>query len=200
MATKKTKEQQQQQLQAIAKEYSSNAQFKQQIDQAYEAAKQQSPDQIAQLENQYKENSKIVFAYMMIEQQEQQKANKPYAAASGLPMYSKEGSKLAYISQLNGKCPEGYEVERYFAGGCVKCRKGQALLLSNQINKIQGPIKNRFGSVEADKCGKKISKHADGDSLTYKKAKSLIHSGGPGDVDSTQGMKLNKKQRAMLHR
>lgn len=187
MPAKKTKEQQQQQLAAIAKEYQTNEQFKQQIDQAYEAAKQQSPDQIAQLESQYKENSKIVFAYMMIEQQEQQKANQPKAAASGLPMYSKEGAKLAYISELNGRCPEGYEVEKYLEGGCVKCRKGRALQVQDFV------VKPRFS-----KCGGKAKKHADGSSLTLSNAKKLQYQGGPGDADSTQGMKPNHKQRAML--
>lgn len=164
MATKKTKEQQQQQLQAIAKEYASNQKFKQQIDTAYEAAKQQSPEQISQLESQYKENSKIVFAYMMIEQQEQQKANQPYAAASGLPRYSKEGSKFEYIQALNGKCPEGYEVEKYFTGGCVKCRKGNNT--KDMITSLRENMKTRFNKcgakVKTVKCGNKINKKAMG--------------------------------------
>lgn len=33
------------------------------------------------------------------------------------------GAQLNYINQLRGKCPEGYEVERYMKGGCVKCKK-----------------------------------------------------------------------------
>jgi hypothetical protein len=33
------------------------------------------------------------------------------------------GAKLNYINQLRGKCPEGYEVEKFMAGGCVKCQK-----------------------------------------------------------------------------
>jgi hypothetical protein len=60
---------------------------------------------------------------MMLEQQEEQQKNKTYASASGLPRYSKLGSKLDYIGMLNGRCPEGYEVEKYLAGGCVKCKK-----------------------------------------------------------------------------
>lgn len=39
-------------------------------------------------------------------------------------------SKLAYIQSLLGKCPAGYEIEKYMAGGCVKCRKQEAKLLS----------------------------------------------------------------------
>ena len=34
---------------------------------------------------------------------------------------AKMGAKINYISRLQGKCPEGYEVERFMAGGCVKC-------------------------------------------------------------------------------
>lgn len=36
---------------------------------------------------------------------------------------AKFGAKLVYISSLNGKCPEGYEVEKFMSGGCVKCAK-----------------------------------------------------------------------------
>ena len=36
---------------------------------------------------------------------------------------AKMGAKINYISRLQGKCPEGYEVERFMAGGCVKCRR-----------------------------------------------------------------------------
>lgn len=36
---------------------------------------------------------------------------------------AKLGAKLDYLKKLQGKCPEGYEVEKYLAGGCVKCRK-----------------------------------------------------------------------------
>lgn len=36
--------------------------------------------------------------------------------------------------------------------------------------------------------------------LTKKNMESLKYNGGPGDIDSTQGMKPNKKQRAMLPR
>lgn len=35
----------------------------------------------------------------------------------------KLGAKLNYIQTLRGECPEGYEVEKFMAGGCVKCQK-----------------------------------------------------------------------------
>lgn len=40
--------------------------------------------------------------------------------------FAKIGAKLNYIQSLRGTCPEGYEVEKFMAGGCVKCRKKAA--------------------------------------------------------------------------
>lgn len=36
---------------------------------------------------------------------------------------AKLGAKLNYVQTLRGECPEGYEVEKFMAGGCVKCKK-----------------------------------------------------------------------------
>lgn len=33
------------------------------------------------------------------------------------------GAQLNYVNFLRGKCPEGYEVEKFLDGGCVKCQK-----------------------------------------------------------------------------
>lgn len=35
-------------------------------------------------------------------------------------------TKLDYILSLNGKCPEGMEVQKFLVGGCVKCAKKAA--------------------------------------------------------------------------
>lgn len=53
------------------------------------------------------------------------------------------GAKLDYLQRLNGKCPEGYEIEKYMAGGCVKCRKK---LLKNTplMDKCGGKVKKRI--------------------------------------------------------
>lgn len=40
--------------------------------------------------------------------------------------FAKLGAKLNYIQSLRGECPEGYEVEKFMAGGCVKCKKKAA--------------------------------------------------------------------------
>lgn len=59
---------------------------------------------------------------------------------------AKLGAKLNYIKQLRGECPEGYEVEKYLAGGCVACRKKMEEGAS---------VVERFKS---EKCGGKMKK------------------------------------------
>jgi hypothetical protein len=53
-----------------------------------------------------------------------------------------KGTKLDYIKELKGVCPEGYEMQYFAAGGnlCHRCMK----------------------KVEEAKCGKKMKKHEDG--------------------------------------
>ena len=74
-------------------------------------------------------------------------------------IYAKLGAKLDYINQLRGKCPEGYEVEKFRAGGCVKCKK-------KQLEKQQ--IVERFKS---EKCGgtmkKRVPKKEEGSKVTH---------------------------------
>lgn len=60
--------------------------------------------------------------------------------------YAKLGAKLNYIKQLRGECPEGYEIEKYLAGGCVACRKKMEKGAS---------VVERFKS---EKCGGKMKK------------------------------------------
>lgn len=54
------------------------------------------------------------------------------------------GTKLNYIKELKGICPEGYEIEYFAAGGhiCSRCAKKR--------------------QIEEAKCGKKMKKHQDG--------------------------------------
>ena len=59
---------------------------------------------------------------------------------------AKLGAKLNYIKQLRGECPEGYEIEKYLAGGCVACRKKM---------KEGASVVERFKS---EKCGGKMKK------------------------------------------
>jgi hypothetical protein len=39
------------------------------------------------------------------------------------PTFAKLGAKLDYINYLKGKCPEGYEIGKFSAGGCMRCVK-----------------------------------------------------------------------------
>lgn len=74
--------------------------------------------------------------------------------------YAKLGAKLNYIKQLRGECPEGYEIEKYLAGGCVACRKKM---------KEGASVVERFKS---EKCGgkmkKKVAKSSGGSRITKK--------------------------------
>lgn len=95
-------------------------------------------------------------------------------------IYAKLGAKLDYINQLRGKCPEGYEVEKFGAGGCVKCKK-------KQLEKQQ--IVERFKS---EKCGgtmkKRVPKKEEGSKVTHSRG----FNGNTIDVKS--------KGRDLLHR
>lgn len=69
---------------------------------------------------------------------------------------AKKGLK---ISQLNGHCPEGYEIEKYLVGGCVKCKKKKQPALTEELK--CGGKKKRFkkcedgGDLNFLKCGGK---------------------------------------------
>lgn len=68
---------------------------------------------------------------------------------------AKAGSKLDYITRLNGGCPEGYEVERFMAGGkpCSRCKKKSAVQM-----KKGSLIDSIKGEIESKKCGGKAKK------------------------------------------
>lgn len=70
---------------------------------------------------------------------------KQYKAMEGNQIsMAKLGVKLSYVQTLRGECPEGYEVEKYMAGGCVKCKK-----------KAEGA---KVVDIFKDKCGGKAKK------------------------------------------
>lgn len=88
--------------------------------------------------------------------------------------FAKLGAKLNYIQSLRGTCPEGYEVEKFMAGGCVKCRKkaaegtkvvdifkekcgGKAKKRITKKNNMGGTVSNSW-SIPKDKCGSKMKK------------------------------------------
>ena len=65
------------------------------------------------------------------------------------------GSKLNYIQKLNNKCPEGYEIEYYRAGGelCSRCRQGAIPMDAKKNGGVAKDIK-----AEIAKCGCKTKK------------------------------------------
>lgn len=70
---------------------------------------------------------------------------KQYKAMEGNQIsMAKLGAKLSCVQTLRGECPEGYEVEKYMAGGCVKCKK-----------KAEGA---KVVDIFKDKCGGKAKK------------------------------------------
>lgn len=88
--------------------------------------------------------------------------------------FAKLGAKLNYIQSLRGTCPEGYEVEKFMTGGCVKCRKkaaegtkvvdifkdkcgGKAKKRITKKKNMGGTVSNAW-SVPKDKCGNKMKK------------------------------------------
>lgn len=68
---------------------------------------------------------------------------------------AKVGSKLDYITRLNGGCPEGYEVERFMAGGkpCSRCKKKSTVQMKK--GSLMDSIKSE---IESNKCGGKMKK------------------------------------------
>lgn len=146
--------------------------------------------------------TKLLIALMTKAQSEQnpnvsrsQRVARPAAERPMNVPPSAFGRKGLKIMQMNGHCPEGYEIVSYGLGGCVKCRKAKLKRLQELL-------------VEDMKCGgkKRIKKGSNGEillkkggkSLTKARANALKYKGGPGDIDSTQGMKPNRKQRKML--
>ncbi len=66
---------------------------------------------------------------------------------------AKNGAKLDYISYLNGKCPEGYEVEKFLAGGkpCMRCKKMEAALKKTKGG-VMADIKKEIKNKSKKKC------------------------------------------------
>lgn len=65
---------------------------------------------------------------------------------------AKKGSKLDYITKLNGGCPEGYEVEKFLVGGkpCTRCKK------KSTVQMKKGSVMDSIRSeIEFNKCGGK---------------------------------------------
>ena len=98
---------------------------------------------------------------------------KQYKAMEGNQIsMAKLGAKLSYVQTLRGECPEGYEVEKYMAGGCVKCKK-----------KAEGA---KVVDIFKDKCGGKAKKRVKKDQkgATVNKADTVHTSRGVYNVSN----------------
>lgn len=98
---------------------------------------------------------------------------KQYKAMEGNQIsMAKLGAKLSYVQTLRGECPEGYEVEKYMAGGCVKCKK-----------KAEGA---KVVDIFKDKCGGKAKKRVKKDQkgATVNKADTVHTSKGVYNVSN----------------
>ena len=95
------------------------------------------------------------------------------------------GSKLNYIQKLNNKCPEGYEIEYYRAGGelCSRCRQGAIPMAAKKNGGVAKDIK-----AEIAKCGckakkKKAENGAILDKCGGKAKKKKMQDGGKSNYD-----------------
>lgn len=89
-------------------------------------------------------------------------------------------TKLNYIKQLRGQCPDGYEPKYFKKGGtmtkkCVACEK-----------KVQ-EVKESSNAIEAFKCGRKTKKKENGGSVEMDKCGSKMKK------KAQQGVKLTAK-------
>lgn len=99
-------------------------------------------------------NKELVNAGVQaVGQETVQKLSQPGVMKQLLSQVSKmpkamNGTKLNYIKELKGICPDGYEMQYFAAGGhlCQRCMKNK--------------------KIEEAKCGKKMKKHGDGDKVT----------------------------------
>lgn len=83
----------------------------------------------------------------------------------GQTLIARAGAKLNYIKKLNGKCPDGYEVEKFQAGGqtCIKCKTIQTKAVGEAAwmkkgSKVISDIKAEMNCGGKMGCGGKAKK------------------------------------------
>lgn len=116
---------------------------------------------------------------------------------------AKFGAKLDYINQLRGKCPEGYEVEYYKAGGrmCKKCvQKAKQEKTSNPVDEFKCGRKMKKaqgGAIDLEKCGGKTKKKELGGDITLNKcggkSKKTKKKEDGGEINSTRNPQVFDK-------
>lgn len=106
------------------------------------------------------------------------------------------GSKLNYIQKLNNKCPEGYEIEYYQAGGniCTRCRQKGAIPMTAKKN--GGVAKDIKAEIAKYGCKAKKKKAENGtvlDKCGGKAKKKKMQDGGKSNYDTKKVAENIKK-------
>ena len=109
------------------------------------------------------------------------------------------GSKLNYIQKLNNKCPEGYEVEYYQAGGnvvttCKRCAQKGAIPMAAKKN--GGVAKDIKAEIAKCGCKAKKKKAENGtvlDKCGGKAKKKKMQDGGKSNYDTKKVAENIKK-------
>lgn len=110
-----------------------------------------------------------------------------------LTLSAKKGSKLDYIVRLNGDCPEGYEVEKFLAGGkpCSRCKKKAVQMKSGSV------MDNIKSEIESKKCGGKTKKKKMQEGGKYNESEHATllekkRKGALSDKETTRLQELNR--------
>ena len=109
------------------------------------------------------------------------------------------GSKLNYIQKLNNKCPEGYEIEYYQAGGnvvttCKRCAQKGAIPMAAKKN--GGVAKDIKAEIAKRGCKAKKKKAENGtvlDKCGGKAKKKKMQDGGKSNYDTKKVAENIKK-------
>lgn len=109
------------------------------------------------------------------------------------------GSKLNYIQKLNNKCPEGYEIEYYQAGGnvvttCKRCAQKGAIPMAAKKN--GGVAKDIKAEIAKCGCKAKKKKAENGtvlDKCGGKAKKKKMQDGGKSNYDTKKVSENIKK-------
>lgn len=116
--------------------------------QAAQSGDQKATQQLQQISQAAQKGDQQAIQIMQRLQQLMQSAQK-----------AENGAKLNYIARLRGKCPSGYTMSYYKAGGvvCQKCIKAAQGTKSEPVSPGEQAI-NDFKKKRKEKCGGKMKK------------------------------------------
>lgn len=109
------------------------------------------------------------------------------------------GSKLNYIQKLNNKCPEGYEIEYYQAGGnvvttCKRCaQKGAIPMAAKKNGGVAKDIKTEIAKCGCKAKKKKAENGTVLDKCGGKAKKKKMQDGGKSNYDTKKVAENIKK-------